>query len=318
MLHIIANRYTLTEYLLDSLTPEQRAHAVHMHPQRIKGFVYSLLKALDAWLPSRLPGFMPFPADYLSRLAAIPHDTHVLIFGIENIKDLRILRKHLPTRRIALFTWNPVTDYQQHHGLRRVHLWQLKRLGFRMFTFDPADAAAYGITLIPQVYRRVDTAPRATPPQWDIYFLGKDKGRFATLRALGETWRAEGLRVRLCMTREHGSHYPATPAIELMDDSLGYQDNIDALQRARCVLEIVQARQTGPTIRCMEALFFDKKLITNNVAVVHQPFYDPDRIYVLGHDTAERFPVFMACQSAAVAPKVLDAHDFAHWIRQFA
>ena len=39
MLHIIANRYTLTEYLLDSLPPEQRAHAVHMHPQRIKGFV---------------------------------------------------------------------------------------------------------------------------------------------------------------------------------------------------------------------------------------------------------------------------------------
>ena len=46
MLHIIANQYTLTEYLLDSLPAQQRAQTVHMHPRRIKGFAYSILKAM--------------------------------------------------------------------------------------------------------------------------------------------------------------------------------------------------------------------------------------------------------------------------------
>ena len=48
MPHIIANPFTLTEFLLDSLPPEERA-GVLVHPKRIKGVAYSLLKALDAW-----------------------------------------------------------------------------------------------------------------------------------------------------------------------------------------------------------------------------------------------------------------------------
>ena len=109
-MHIIANPFTLTEFLLDSLPPAQRA-GVLTHPKRIKGVAYSLLKALDAWCPFRLPGFRPFPEAYLLALQAIPEQAPVLIFGIENIKDLRILRKYLRTRRIAVFTWNPVIDY---------------------------------------------------------------------------------------------------------------------------------------------------------------------------------------------------------------
>ena len=118
---IIANPFTLTEFLLDSLPPAQRA-GVLTHPKRIKGVAYSLLKALDAWCPFRLPGFRPFPEAYLQALQAIPEQAPVLIFGIENIKDLRILRKYLRTRRIAVFTWNPVIDYQQNHRVRQLHI----------------------------------------------------------------------------------------------------------------------------------------------------------------------------------------------------
>ena len=46
-MHIIANPFTLTEFLLDSLPPAQRA-GVLTHPKRIKGVAYSLLQALDA------------------------------------------------------------------------------------------------------------------------------------------------------------------------------------------------------------------------------------------------------------------------------
>lgn len=317
MLHIIANQYTLTEFLLDSLPAEQRASVVHMHPRRIKGAVYSVLKAVDAWLPWRLPGFLPYPVDYLHALEALPPDTPVLIFGIENIKDLRIVRKHLRTRQIALFTWNPVTDYQQHPGLRRIHLWLLKRLRFQLFTFDPADAANYGLTLVPQVYRRMKYQAPPTPPQWDIYFLGRDKGRFRTLQYLAPQWQKQGLHVHLRMTPEPDTVYPPVPGLEVVPRSIDYSANVDAILQTRCLLEIVQANQTGPTIRCMEALFFDKKLITNNAAVRSQPFYDPSRIHILGHDAPESLASFLRRPSAPVAPEVLQAHDFPYWLARF-
>ena len=116
----------------------------------------------------------------------------VLIFGIENIKDLRILRKYLRTRRIALFTWNPVIDYQQNHQVRQLHIQQLKGLGFHIFTFDPDDAQRYGLTLTQQVYRSVESFRQEVPAEWDIYFLGQDKNRFDTLRALALQWQPLG------------------------------------------------------------------------------------------------------------------------------
>ena len=316
MLHIIANPFTLTEFLLDSLPADQRAR-VQTHPKRIKGVAYSLLKAADAWLPFRLPGFRPFPQPYLQALQAIPENAAVLIFGIENIKDLRILRKYLRTRRVAVFTWNPVIDYQQNHRVRQMHIRQLKALGFGVYTFDPEDARQYGLTLTQQVYRQVEAHRRDVPADWDIYFLGQDKNRFDTLRALGEQWQAAGLRTRLQMVPEPGRSYPATPAVELLARSIDYEANIDAINRSRCLLEITQANQSGLTVRCLEALFFGKKLITSNPAVRDLPCYDPARFFIVGQDDAQGVRAFLDAPLPALQPDLLLPHDFAHWVQQF-
>lgn len=316
MLHIIANPFTLTEFLLDSLPADQRAR-VQRHPKRIKGVVYSVLKAADAWLPFRLPGFRPFPQPYLQALQAIPENAAVLIFGIENIKDLRILRKYLRTRRVAVFTWNPVIDYQQNHRVRQMHIRQLKGLGFGVYTFDPEDARQYGLTLTQQVYRQVEAHRRDVPADWDIYFLGQDKNRFDTLRALGEQWQAAGLRTCLQMVPEPGRSYPATPAVELLARSIDYEANIDAINRSRCLLEITQANQSGLTVRCLEALFFGKKLITSNPAVRDLPCYDPARFFIVGQDDAQGIRAFLDAPLPALQPELLLPHDFAHWVQQF-
>ena len=316
MLHIIANRFTLTEFLLDSLPAEQRQR-VAMHPRRIKGAAYSLLKALDAFLPFRLPGFHPFPVEYLQQLEAIAPDDSVLVFGIENIKDLRIVRKYLRTRRVSVFTWNPVMDYQQTPWVRRQHIRQLKGLGFRVFTFDPGDAQRYGLTLVKQVYRPVDSLLETVPEDFDIYFLGKDKHRFDRLQSLGEAWRALGLRIHLQVIAEPGEQHPESSVVDVRRDALSYLDNIALIQRSRCLLELVQANQTGLTIRCLEAMFFDRKLITNNPLVKQLPFYDPARFFVLGQDALSAMPQFLAADMPPLSADDLAAYAFPEWIRQF-
>ncbi len=330
MLHIIANRFTLTEFLLESL-PAERRERVLMHPRRIKGAGYSLCKLLDAWLPFRLPGFRPFPADYLQALEAIAPDAPVLVFGIENLKDLRIVRKYLRSRRIAIFTWNPVIDHSQTRWIRHLHIAQLKRLG-RVFTFDPGDASRHGLTLVDQVYRRVDSLRAPVPQDIDIYFLGKDKGRFAQLEALGARWRRLGLRTLLQVIEEPDESHPASEAVALRREALAYRENIALIHRARCLLELTQANQTGLTIRCLEALFFDRKLITNNPAVRALALYHPARFFVLGEagvdgadgsdgstapDDAERLLAFLAAPLPPPDEAALAAYAFDRWVLQF-
>ncbi len=316
MLHIIANPFTLTQFLLDSLPPEQQGH-VHLHPPRRRGVGYTVCKAIDAALPFRLTALRSFSDAYLQGLSAIAPDAPVLIFGIENIKDLRILRKHLRTRHVSVFTWNPVIDHNQNHLTRRLHLRLLKGLGFRVVTFDPADAAQYGLDLVPQVYRRVDAYRQCVATDVDVYFLGKDKGRFDALLRLSTQLQAQGLRTHLLVVPERGREYPVQAEVVLCRQELSYRENIERINRARCLLEWTQANQTGLTIRTLEALFFDKKLITNNPWVKQQLFYHPARIFVLGQDDAGQIADFLAAPMPPIADATLANHDFPLWVRQF-
>ena len=201
MLHIIANPFNLTQFLLDSLPPQWQG-SIHLHPPRHKGLGYTVRKALDAALPCRFPGLRSFSdADLQGLLAIAPHAS-VLIFGIENLKDLRTIRKHLRTRNVFVSTWNRAMDHSQSH-------------------------------------------------------------------------------------------------------------------RARCLLEWTQAKQTGLTIRSLEALFFDKKLITNNPWVKQQAFYHPARAFILGQEDLEQITDFLAAPMLPIANDEPTRHDFAHWVRQF-
>ncbi|NMM91744.1 hypothetical protein B2J88_46940 [Rhodococcus sp. SRB_17] len=316
MLHIIANPFTLTQFLLERLPRERQGH-IHLHPARRRGVVYTVRKAIDAALPFRLAGLRSFSREYLQGLLDIAPHAPVLIFGIENIKDLRIIRKHLRTRRVSVFTWNPVIDHNQNHRARRLHIRLLKGLGFRVVTFDPADAAQYGLDLVPQVYRRVDAYRQCAAADVDVYFLGKDKGRFDALHRLGMQLQALGLRTDLLVVPERGREYPVQAEVVLCRQELSYRENIERINRARCLLEWTQANQTGLTIRTLEALFFDKKLITNNPRVKQQPFYHPARIFVLGHDDLGQIADFLAAPMPPIADATLAAHDFPLWIRQF-
>lgn len=130
-------------------------------------------------------------------------------------------------------------------------------------------------------------------------------------------WQPLGLRTCIRMVPEPGRSYPATPGVEVLPRSIGYTDNIDTINQARCLLEITQANQSGLTVRCLEALFFHKKLITNNTSVCALPFYSPERFFVLGKDDNARLPAFLNAPLPALPPGALAPYDFAHWVRQF-
>lgn len=316
MLHIIANQFSLTAFLLDSLPLEQQKNVV-VHPRRTKGQAYSLFKALDSLVPFELPVFHSYPDAYLQRLSAIPGDASVLIFGIENIKDLKIIRKHLRTRNVSVFTWNPVIDHSQNHRLRRVHIRLLKSLGFRVSTFDPDDSERYQLSLVNQVYRRVDEYIKPAVPEFDIYFLGKNKGRWEALVDLGGKLGQQGIRTHFLMVGEEGVDYPAHPAVHILRQEVTYLQNLATINRSRCLLELTQANQAGLTIRCMEAMFFGKKLITSNPLVKKLPFYHPDAFFVLGQDDFSGIGDFLEADTPLVSEADLAQYEFSHWIRQF-
>lgn len=316
MLHIVANQGFLTKFLISSISGRGDVNVI-WHPSRRRGAHRSLIKLAEATFSRSTTSSLFFEKHYLEQLKNIGENESVLIFGVENIKELSIATRFIKSRKISIFTWNPVLDYNQAPWVRRLHIRALKKFG-KVYTFDPADAEKYGLALTHQVYRDVsEYLDEQRAPDIDVYFVGQDKGRLHSLMQWDRVIRQAGLSSHLHIVKDRNEKYSPQEAKYLKPTGLSYEDNIRMISRSRCLLEIVQKNQSGITVRSLEAAFFGKKLITNNLSMTSSPLYHPARVFLLGHDDPGQLKQFIDQPLPRVPGEQLRNYDFRYWHRQF-
>lgn len=106
-------------------------------------------------------------------------------------------------------------------------------------------------------------------PIMDYMFIGQDKGRRSTVENLEKELKAAGLKGQI----EIGDSF-----------SIPYMEYLEQVKKSRAIIDILQQGQTGMTLRSLEALFFGKKLITNNIYLKDCDFYNENNIFIIGHD----------------------------------
>lgn len=317
MLHIIANDYFLTHFLLESVSGRDDISVI-LHPKRQRGFRRSLLKFLDTAFSRWQGKSLMYDTEYVERLKAINENDSVLFFGFEKLSELRIVCRFIKARKVTLFLWNPLLNRNRLERQRRVYVESLKELA-NLCTFDPDDAARFGLQLVPQVYRDVTSFQQEeVTPDVDVYFVGQDKGRLVELLRLEVLLHEAGLTTHFRIIRDNSASYAAEDLPHLSTQGLSYQDNIKMIRRSHCLLELLQNNQSGLSMRSLEAAFFGKKLITNNLRMAESELYDPARVFLIGRDDPERLRDFVMLPCPTVSQTVLDRHDFRYWCEQFA
>ena len=66
-------------------------------------------------------------------------------------------------------------------------------------------------------------------------------------------------------------------------DYMPYDEVIANIKGCKAILELVSDGQTGITQRPYEAIYYGKKLITNNKDVMKYSFYNEERVFCLGN-----------------------------------
>jgi hypothetical protein len=316
-LYIVANDYFLTRFLLDSIA-QNPSIVVHTYPKSSRGIFNSLKKFLDIITPSI--NYSHFLTEkFRSALRQIQPDDSVLIFGIDNLKDLRLLRKFINSEKISIFLWNSIHGHKGNAQRESEKIKNIKKIG-NTYTFDSSDSQLYNLNLTSQVYRNVDTyiATTAKEINWDVFFVGQDKGRIKALLEWKKKFTELGLRTNIIVTKDHHSSYSFEELDLVSHQEISYTDNIRLILQSLCLLEIVQQNQTGPSIRFMECLFFNKKLITNNLLVAQMEFYHPSRIFIIGKDSLDNLKDFLAIPCTPIPDGQLAPYEFVNWCQQFA
>ena len=94
----------------------------------------------------------------------------------------------------------------------------------------------------------------------------------------------------------------------------GYKPNYE------CILDITSSNQVGMSLRPLEALFFSKKLITNNPSILNSKLYNKNNVYyfntnsVLGEDIKN----FLARPyDDTYSEQLKSYYSFENWVKRF-
>lgn len=183
-----------------------------------------------------------------------------------------------------------------------------------IYSFDPQDCLKYNLSYVDQflpftlskIRAHAEEPQKICSPPSCFYVGGYDRYRAELLRELAPLLQKNHCHpdFYLVDSDENNSDYPSV----CVNKKLTYQQNIEKLQKSSIVVEINKPGQTGLTLRALEAMAFNKKLITNNVSVKTHDFYHPDRIFIWGEDNAERITDFIEVIPPGIERGLLDKY----------
>lgn len=197
-----------------------------------------------------------------------------LFFDVESIRGIFFSLLKLRTKDNIIWLWNPILD----RPYLRIFISIFKFIGFSIITFDRKDAEKYKIKFYNQIINSDVLPAKKKGKSNKLFFIGQDKGRYNFLK------RVDILSCRnnnIFIFSEIDSKYSITKTIE-------YEQYIELLNESMFVIDLVQKNQSGLTIRVLEALFLNKKIITNNHDIINYAFYSKDRILIIDDDFHEK------------------------------
>ncbi|WP_459854273.1 hypothetical protein [Citrobacter sedlakii] len=244
-----------------------------------------------------------------------------IYFGIEDYKGLAAgFSEFGMFSRQAIWLWNPRKALNISEFEFIILIKSLMITGVDIWTFDFNDAKKYKLKYHPQIYSeslsKENIKLKSTDNRiYDAFFIGVDKGRISILNSLAHVFDTLKLKYMFHVLPDANREY-ANKTRFITDKHFSYEEYLDALFNSNILVEIVQAGQNGITIRALESVFYNKKMITNNASIIEYDFYHPNNIFVFTDDNiqSEQIKKFLNMPYVMVEPRILEKYDIKHLI----
>lgn len=147
-----------------------------------------------------------------------------------------------------------------------------------VFAFDPLDAKRYGF----HYNRLIYTTPKEDPEIFednDLFYIGKAKDRFDILMEIYEKACDEGLKCDFTIVDVPKEMQRHSDVIRY-NVNVSYGEVIKRIKRSKCLVDVIQGESSGLTIKTVESVVYDKKLLTTNENVKNECFYKNQNIMI--------------------------------------
>ena len=197
---------------------------------------------------------------------------------------LPYLRRRYPQSRIVCFTQDMVDTIRDHYTQRPIDLENMRRYADLLISYDLTDAQQHQMLYHPTVFSPINISAKDEQPLYDLYFLGRDKGRLVHLVNICRKAKQRGLRCRFLMLEVPKEDQIPCDGITYLKEPVSYAENLRICAQSRCIVEMLQHNAASATFRTWETIMLNRKLLTNNAAITDSEVYDPSYISVFSEE----------------------------------
>lgn len=160
--------------------------------------------------------------------------------------------------------------------IRKKKLLERRLSSFELvFSFDKTDCENNGFIYHPTNYSTAAIV-KNNKVMYDAFFVGVSKGRQSILEKIYNKLNTAGAKcsffiVGVKKKNVLGIHY---------NEWLSYKQVLSQIENSNCIIEVMEGEQQGVTLRAMEAICYNKRLLTNNKSIKDLSFYKTGNIMV--------------------------------------
>ena len=235
------------------------------------------------------------------------------------ISILKRFQTEFPQAKLCLFLWDSVKNIPgiipKFKYFDTVH------------SFDMGDCAKYKeLHFLPLFFAdQFRKEPRNDGFKYDISFLGTvHSDRYAVIRQVQEIAEKKDLNCYWFLYLQSRFVYKIYKALKpefrgTAEDIFSYhklnaEEISEIVDQSRIILDIQHPKQTGLTMRTIEMIGMNKKLITTNQNIKNYDFYNSDNIAVIDRKQVEIPDDFLKSPYIPISPEVYEKYSLQSWI----
>lgn len=229
----------------------------------------------------------------------------IICFSTNPIESLEYIKAINPQIRLIFWYWDPV-----YRNLNMPN--EISDSLCEKWSFDSNDCQEYKMNYNTTFYLDSIKLPKSEL-LYDVLFLGQDKGRRLFLNDFHNQFLGMGLVPFFYIVNDNTSGWNLIKT----KPTVPYVTYLELLSKTKAIFDYTQEGQSGLSLRPMESIFFSKKLITNDIAILEQDFYLADNIFVLGVDDSSSLAVFLNTPYKKISKGIVEKYDFSNWLERF-
>ena len=241
----------------------------------------------------------------------INKDTVIVLFDTGNAPYIiDYVSKKYKENRLILWYWGPV-DICVNPKL-------IDRRKCEIWSFDENDCNKYSFKHNTQFYFRQNINRKCSynVNNRGVLFVGTEKNRLSIIEEIRELLNNKNIENYFHVVKSL-SRYKSIDDYDYKEE-ITYLQLLSLIDKSTAVLDLVSPEQYGMTLRPLEALFWKKKLITNDKNIRYRDIYNPNNIFIYGVDKPEQLEAFLTSDfDMSNYEKLVEFYSAEKWIERF-